>query len=376
MVVPDVLEPMDLARIFKKAQCNGVHWRIAPPFVEEATCSVQMCEEIFIRLAAPEVKTRDLEVRPEVASRIPMRLLVVFGPALGVHKPAHRIVVVEVLGVRGKEFECLEPEGGDALWAVVEVDVEAVGLVVVGHVAEDVIVHVAEELDLRLDAPVVLRVFERRVVVEEAAVPAAHLVVGDTVRVLDVVLFQDPGRLFEEVGTDPRRSRPVVFRDCVVGALCFCGGLGLALELIREWDIVEEGPGVVELAIPGAFKVSHCGEELVELFVADEGEERGVDAGGIWGVWGVGCVGAPEGLGWLADWIEERVALHVLDDFAILTTRFRNDGRRFEEEVDEEEDKSDSQGGQETHWPGDGHGNAQVRVMADIGRVGASRTVP
>ena len=62
---------------------------------------------------------------------------------------------------------------------VVEVDGEAVGFVVVGHVAEDVVVDVAEEMDFGFDAPVVSCVFEGGVVVEEAAVPAAHLVVGD-----------------------------------------------------------------------------------------------------------------------------------------------------------------------------------------------------
>ena len=114
----------------------------------------------------------------------------------------------------------------------------------------------------------------------------------------------------------------------------------------------------------------------MELFVADEGEEGGVYAGWIRGVWGVGCVGAPEGIGWFADWVEERVALHVIDDLAILTAGFGDDGRRFEEEVDEEEEESDSQGGQESHWSCDGHGSAQVKVMADIRRAGASRTVP
>ena len=80
--------------------------------------------------------------------------------------------------MRREEFERLEPEGGYALGGVVEVDVEAVGLVVVGHVAENVIVDVAEELDLGLHTPVVFGVRERWVVVEHARVPAAHLVVG------------------------------------------------------------------------------------------------------------------------------------------------------------------------------------------------------
>jgi len=80
--------------------------------------------------------------------------------------------------MRSEEFERLEPEGGDALGGVVDVDVEAVGLVMVGHVAENVIVDVAEEFDLGLHTPVVFGVCERWVVVEHAGIPAAHLVVG------------------------------------------------------------------------------------------------------------------------------------------------------------------------------------------------------
>ena len=259
MVVPDVFEPMDFACIFEQPQRNGVDWRVAPPLVEEAACPVQVSEVIFVSLAAPEIEFRDLKIRPEMAGRVSMRLLVVFGPALAVDKPAHRVVVVEVLGVGGEEFERLEPEGGYALGAVVEIYVEAVRLVVVGHVAEDVVVDVAEELDLRLDTPVVLRVLERRVMVEETAVPAAHLVVRDTVCVLDVIFFQDLGRFFKQVGADPGRGGPVVFGDCVVGAFRFCGGLSLSLEIVGEGDIVEEGPGVVELAVPGALEVAHRG---------------------------------------------------------------------------------------------------------------------
>ena len=51
---------------------------------------------------------------------------------------------------------------------VVQVDGEAVSLVAVGHVAEHVVVNVAEEVDLGLHAPVIARVGKGRVMVEEA----------------------------------------------------------------------------------------------------------------------------------------------------------------------------------------------------------------
>jgi len=98
--------------------------------------------------------------------------------------------------VRGEEFDGFGPERGDGLRAVVQVDGEAVGFVVVAHVAEDVVVDVAEEVDVGFYAPVVLDVEHFGVFVEEAAVPATHLVVGLEVSVLDVLLLEDIGALF------------------------------------------------------------------------------------------------------------------------------------------------------------------------------------
>ena len=114
------------------------------------------------------------------------------------------------------------------------------------HVAEDVVVDVAEEVDLGFDAPVVTGVEEGGMLVEHAAVPAAHLVVGIFVGVLDVLFFEDLGGFFEEVVVDPWGDGPVVFGDKfwteisrgeaweddegTVETLCFCLGLGPLLE--------------------------------------------------------------------------------------------------------------------------------------------------
>ena len=67
------------------------------------------------------------------------------------------------------------------------------------HPAEDVVVDVAEELDFRLDTPVVSCICERGVVVEHARVPPAHLMVGDLVPVLDIVFFQYLSRFVIEI---------------------------------------------------------------------------------------------------------------------------------------------------------------------------------
>lgn len=113
----------------------------------------------------------------------------------------------------GEEFRGLGPESWDRFGRIVEVDGKSVGLVVVCHVAEDVVVDVAEEMDLGLYSPVELCVCERRMLVEEPGVPAAHLVVGFHGAVLDVVLFENFGGFLEDLLVDPRGYFPVFFWD-------------------------------------------------------------------------------------------------------------------------------------------------------------------
>jgi hypothetical protein len=64
-----------------------------------------------------------------------------------------------------------------------------------------------------LDAPVVAYVLEGRVLVEEAAVPTAHLVVRQLAGVLHAVLLEDLGRLVKDLIVYPRRGVPVLGGD-------------------------------------------------------------------------------------------------------------------------------------------------------------------
>jgi hypothetical protein len=142
------------------------------------------------------------------------------------------------------------------------------------------------------------------VLVEEAAVPAAHLVVRHHVGVLHVVLLEDLGRLDEQVVVDPRGHLPVLVGDQLVSALGLGGGLGLLLELGREWDVVEEGPRVVELVVPRLLEVAHGLQHAVELLVAHQGQQGGVDARGARGAGGVGFLGRvdEDALGFARGW--------------------------------------------------------------------------
>lgn len=66
--------------------------------------------------------------------------------------------------------------------------------------------------------------------------------------------------------------------DYEISALGVSIGLRDLFELVGKGFVVDEGPGVIEFVIPCALQVLHGLDELVELFVADEGEEGGVYA--------------------------------------------------------------------------------------------------
>lgn len=189
--------------------------------------------------------------------------------------------------MRFDEFEGFGPEGGHGLWGIVEIDREAVGFIVVLHVVEDVVVDVAEKVDFGFYSPVITYVLQSGVVVKETAVPATHLVVGNHVAVLYVMLFEYLGAFLEEVVVDPAGDGPVFFGDELIVAFGFCFGAGAMFEFFGEGDVVEEGPGVVELVVPGSFEVFHGLDHAVDFFIADEGEDCCVDAGGVWVVGGV-----------------------------------------------------------------------------------------
>ena len=105
--------------------------------------------------------------------------------------------------MRRHEFLGLWPQSRYALRRIKQIDGEAIGFVVVLHVFEDVVVNVAEEVDLWLYPPVPPSVHQCWMFVEEAAVPATHLMIGHHGPVLYVVFLEDFGRLIEEGFVDP-----------------------------------------------------------------------------------------------------------------------------------------------------------------------------
>ena len=202
---------MDLAFILEQAQRNTMHRSIPPSLIKEPARAIQMLKIILISFRAPKFHVCDFEIAPEMTRAVPIRFHIVFRPPLTIDYPLLRVVLVHVFRMCGEEFFRLGPQGGNAVRRIVEVDGEAVGLVVVLHPAENVIVDFAEEVDFGLDTPVVADVFESGVFVEHAAVPAAHLVVRYHGAVLDFLLFEHLCGFVEEIAVDPVGNGPVFF---------------------------------------------------------------------------------------------------------------------------------------------------------------------
>ena len=205
--------PVNTVGVLEESETDTVDGRIAPALIEETTGSVEMVEVVLVCLAPPESHVANFEVAPEMACRVAVRLGVVVRAADAISEPGHGIVLVDGIGVRSDELEGLGPKSFDGLGVIVEVDREAVGLVVVLHESEHIVIDIAEEVDVGLDAPIVLDVLERGVLVEHAAVPPAHLVVRSHLRILDTAIFEEFGRGILEVRVDPRWHFPVFLGD-------------------------------------------------------------------------------------------------------------------------------------------------------------------
>ena len=285
---------MNLTLILKQTQRNRMHRRIPPPLIKEPTRPIQMVEIILIRLTPPKLHVCDFEVAPEMTCRISVRLFIMFRSALFILQPRLGVfgVVFQVFRVHFDETHCFGPQRGDGFWVVVKVDGESVGFVVVLHVAEDVVINVAEEMHFGFDPPVIADVLEGGVAVEETAVPATHLVVGDYGAVLAAFFGEHAAAFAYEVGVNPIGYGPVFFGDDVIVARSAGFGAGLGFEFFGEGLVVEEGPGVVEFVVPGSFEIAHGLDHAVDFFIADEGEDGGVDSRGIGVVGGV-VVGSP-----------------------------------------------------------------------------------
>ena len=151
--------------------------RISPAFVEESARPIQVLKVVFICLTPPESHIGNLEITPKVTSRISIGFRIVLRPPLAVRDPVFGIIGMQVLRMCCQESLGFGPEGRDALRCVIEVDGEPVGLVVILHVAENVIINIAEEMDLWLHTPIILHMLKGGMLVKHAGIPTTHLVI-------------------------------------------------------------------------------------------------------------------------------------------------------------------------------------------------------
>lgn len=92
--------------------------------------------------------------------------MIMFGPPRAVLQPIHSVVLVYIVMMLGQELDRLWPESRYAFRRIVEIDGEAVGFVIVLHITKNVVINIAEEVDLRLNAPVPSGISQGRVFVK------------------------------------------------------------------------------------------------------------------------------------------------------------------------------------------------------------------
>ena len=187
-----------------------MHGCISPPLVEKPTSTIEVVEKFLVGRTTPEIHVRYLEIRPKVARRISVCNSIVSRPAFAVLEPVDGAVLMDVFVVGGEEFLGFRPERRYTLRRVVNIDGETISLVVVGHVPEYIIVDRTEEMNLRFHAPVVPIFLQRRVLVEESAVPSAHLMIRQHVGVLNVLFGEEICGFGDEIVIYPARDLPML----------------------------------------------------------------------------------------------------------------------------------------------------------------------
>lgn len=169
--------PMNFALVFKESKGDAVNRGITPAFVEEATGSVKVVEVVLVRLAPEEIHVGNLKITPKMTCRVALGMFIVCWSALVIGKPVDSVILMQVVWMIGKKFDGLGPQGRQGFGFVIEHNGEAIGLVVVLHVAEYIVINVAKEVNFRFDAPVPSDIFKCRVFVKNATIPSTHLMI-------------------------------------------------------------------------------------------------------------------------------------------------------------------------------------------------------
>jgi hypothetical protein len=316
------------ARRGRSAEIRLRRRTVAPSLVEEPAGLIEMLKVRAVRLGAPKVDPGNLKVGPVVAA--------VVGLAVVGRDPRHHVGFREGLGVSVDEIcglasmpsllcqsfpspvdnevnkSCLEPtlcrlpQARNRILVLVQRDDKPVGAVVVLHDLERVVRDVAQELDVGLDAPVVLVRVEERVFEKEAGLVPTHLAlcqpsvvsrlrssqegwkqappvartawdpatyIGDRPPVRDRFLphLVDELVRFRNVNPLGKVLAPVLRRHLTELDLAGADGRDVRLELVVERFVVEEGPVVVELAVEAVLDLTDRVERAPDVRVSGRG---------------------------------------------------------------------------------------------------------
>ena len=270
MLIPYISEKMHLLPPRKHRHTKRMDRRIPIPLIVEPTSPVQPLEIRLVRLPLEKLEAADLEIAEELT-------VIVAHPLVLVNQIANASIRMDILGVRLKKRLRLVPQARKAARVVQDEHVKPVDLVVILHELEDIVLYVAEEMHVRLDAPVVLEGVgdEERVPVEEAGVPAAHVAVGEEVALADADRVQVREAVVVAFLVDPGgvRVRPVRDGDELVVGLAGGEGGGRGFEFGGEGRLAEEDPGVGVGVVPVVLELAHALHYALEFFIADEANQ-------------------------------------------------------------------------------------------------------
>lgn len=144
VLVADIPEEPDFALGDEHGDAQRVDRGISEALVVEAAAAVEPVEIFLVGLASEEVEIANFEVGEELA-------VVVIAVVARVEQPVQVCFGVDELWVCVDERACSRPQRGEGTGVVKNVHVEAVFHVVVPHETKNVVVDVAEEVDLSED---------------------------------------------------------------------------------------------------------------------------------------------------------------------------------------------------------------------------------
>lgn len=222
VLVSHISKVPDLVLGHEHSHTERVYRGISESLVVEAASSVQPFEVLLVCLASEEAQITDLEITEELA-------VVVVIAVEGIEQPIQVSVGMDQFRMRVYERHGSRPKGREGPGIVENVHCEAVLDLVVSGKAEDIVVDVAKEMDVRFDAPVEVVFHQSRVSIEETTVPSTHVPIGYH----PAFSHANSSKVFETVHeapfVDPFRKGPVLFWNDFIVAFCSREVLGGAL---------------------------------------------------------------------------------------------------------------------------------------------------